>query len=85
MRYFIPKGAHNTFRFPRLYSGNYKALKGHFTFLSSCWYTRPDDHIDWLDLNKLCGVSFGLHQQDSLRIGWRPVFDQTSRLEVFAY
>lgn len=85
MRYRIEKGEHSTFRFPKIYSGNAVELEGNFTFFSSCWYARPDDHIDWLDLNKLAGVSFGFHQQDSIRIGWRPLFDTSKQIEVFAY
>ena len=85
MRYRIAKGEHSTFRFPKIYSGKAIALEGNFNFFSSCWYERPDDHIDWLDLNKLVGISFGFHQQDSLRIGWRPLFDKFNHIEVFAY
>ena len=85
MRYRISKGEHSTFRFPKLYSGEPRSLEGNFTFFSSCWYVRPDDHIDWLDLNKLTGISFGLHQQDSLRIGWRPIFEKEGVIEAFAY
>ena len=85
MLYVIQKGKHNSFRIPSFYSSKPDRLEGSFRFLPSAWYARPDSNIDWMDLNKLLGVSFGFHQQDSLRIAWRPIFEQEGIIELFSY
>ncbi|MEM6633776.1 MAG: hypothetical protein AAF694_29150 [Bacteroidota bacterium] len=85
MLYIIQKGKHSSFRIPALYFSKSDGLEGSFRFLPSAWYKRPDSNIDWLDLNKLLGISFGFHQQDSLRIAWRPLFEEPGKLELFSY
>jgi len=85
MRYRIKRGKHSFFKLPGFYLGKPNALEGTFKYERNCWYARPDDHVDWLDINKLTGISLGLHKNNSLRIGWRPLYDQKEQIELFAY
>jgi len=85
MEYIIKSGKHATFRIPRLYLGRPKAYKGTFWLAKNCWYARPNEHVDWMDINKLTGLSFGNHLKNSLRIGWRPIFDESKHIELFLY
>ena len=51
-------------------------------FKASCRYYLPAP--DHLDINKLFGLSQGLHWRNSARIGWRYSAD-LDRIELFAY
>ncbi len=85
MRYKIKRGRHSFFRIPRIYFGRPNILQGSFKFNRNSWYVRTSDDQDWLDINKLTGISFGFHKKNSLRIGWRPIFDQKEQIELFIY
>ena len=65
--YFIKKGNHRSGFFPNLYlkmiSSKYEIM-----FLENCLYKLGD--VDDYDINKLFGISFGLHHKNSMRFGW---------------
>ena len=50
------------------------------SFDPSCIYSFND--VDDYDINKLCGVSFGYHHNNSVRYGWRAV---GNKIELSAY
>lgn len=81
--YSISKGDHRSGTFVSMHFGA-DSVRYRVYMESSCFYGRQGN-IDDLDLNKLCGISFGRHQQNSLRIGWRPNFDQEGLIELFSY
>jgi len=65
---FILKGFHFSLPFfPKIHFGNIKKLCFIVKFDKSCIYT-PDENNH---TNKLYGVSFGNHIQNSVRFGWR--------------
>lgn len=77
--YIIKKGKHR--------SGIHVAPHCHCHFLhyqvvfeSDCQYDLGTE--DQLDINKLFGVSFGMHHKNSARFGWRSVGNQ---IELLAY
>jgi|TARA_R110000868_G_scaffold255072_1_gene511621 hypothetical protein len=41
--------------------------------------------IDQYDINKLFGISYGLHHTNSVRFGWRSVGHYSSKIEILAY
>jgi len=80
--YTIPKNKHYCFHLPRFHF-NTKDIKLKFKFKSSCRYSITGS--DSLDINKLSGLSFGLHHTNSFRIGWRyvPISDKIELLHYF--
>lgn len=67
--YTIKKGFHGSgCRFPRFHWGK-KSFAVKVCFDESCLYDHGDgDQKDW---NKLFGLSYLIHQHNSVRIGWR--------------
>ena len=65
--YVIKQGEHYSNHELKLYLGK-KSFKITFQFDETARYDLGD--IDQLDINKLCGVSFGSHEINSIRIGW---------------
>ena len=53
------------------------------------WYANPNpDNGDWLDINKLVGVNFGLFSsphKTSFRIGWRHNYETPGYVDLFLY
>lgn len=81
MKFVIKKGKH----YPIGYI--FKYLKFHFNLKEieyECILTEDDywdepRNSDDLDLNKLCGLGFGLnHHKNSVRVAWRPQFANES-------
>jgi len=52
-------------------------------FNKSAHYYFGDD--DQLDINKLFGLSFGFHHNNSVRFGWRSMKPYTNQIEILAY
>jgi len=54
-----------------------------FKFPKEDWfpYSDPDD----LDISKLCGFSYGLHHNNSVRIGWTPDFKKEDQFILYFY
>lgn len=80
MNYTIKQGKHNSNLFipQRLWLGyGVYHISFSFKFLNNpCYEFGTED--DW-DINKMLGVSFGKHHDNSFRIGWRPAsLDQVS-------
>ena len=77
--YRIKKGKHRSGIHVRPHFGT-KRMAWTVRFDESCTYDigMPDQ----LDVNKLCGISHGLHHRDSARFGWASV---GNRIELFAY
>ncbi len=67
-KYLIKKGKHYCFHFPKFHFGKKKEFDVRFIFNSGCKYDFNSDFN--YDINKLWGLSFGLHHRDSFRIGW---------------
>lgn len=57
-------------------------LKYRVTFDSSCEY-QTEDPKNQADINKLFGLSYGLHHKNSARFGWRSVGD--GKIELLGY
>src|ERR1700741_1895419 len=55
----------------------------YFKISKENWYPfiEPDD----LDINKLCGFSFGKHHKNSVRVGWTPDFTNSNRFTLHFY
>lgn len=53
-----------------------------FSFDENCWFELKEE--DDYDINKLCGFSYGLHHNDSIRLGWRPSAEK-SKIDLFTY
>lgn len=75
--YPTPTQAQKLFIAPKLITLNYKV-----SFCYNCRYTLPSN--DMYDINKLFGVSFGHHHQNSERFGWRYSPDY-HLIELFKY
>lgn len=67
--YTIAKGDHYCTHNPKMVYGK-TALLLDFKFMDGCWF--PLDVSDDYAINKLCGISFGLHHRNSVRCGWTP-------------
>lgn len=84
--YIIKKGRHYSKRGIRLHWGKIYG-KYLFNFDKTCLYEKRDDGD--FDLNKLLGWSYGWHQKNSIRIGWRPGavagFAEAGKIELFFY
>jgi hypothetical protein len=42
-------------------------------------------NIDQYDINKLFGLSYGLHHKNSVRFGWRSVGNFSPKIEILSY
>lgn len=51
-------------------------------FHESCYY---NSHIHGTHINKLFGLSFGHHHENSIRVGWRPNRNEIGKISIFAY
>ncbi len=67
-KFLIKKGNHYAFHFPKFHFGKKNEFEVRFIFNTGCKYDLGGD--DNYDINKLWGVSFGLHHKNSFRIGW---------------
>jgi len=69
----------SSLRLPKIYY-NIQSMYFSATFDSSCLYELSND--DQGDVNKLYGVSFGMHHKNSFRIGWNCDGD---RMSIYSY
>lgn len=89
-RYTISKGDHRSQLF---WNPIYKPeiIYGQFNIHKNCLYKKTDVEDDE-DINKVIGLSANIwpklwkppHHYDSMRIGWRPLYN-TNLIEIFAY
>lgn len=79
--YIIKQGEHSSSHGIKFYTG-----KSNFQitaiFYESCMYDLGDS--DQENINKLCGISFGNHQKNSIRIGWNYSL-VTKKIRIFYY
>lgn len=80
--YIIPKGWHYSLHLPKPYLGIKKNFNIKVKFTDYCRYNL--DNPDQQDINKLFGVSFRHHHNNSIRIGWyyNPI---TDKIHIYAY
>lgn len=81
MEAFIKKGMHYSFVLPKIYWDK-KNLSYDILFTESCTYNLCT--ADQYDINKLFGLSFGFHHNNSIRFGWRWNIE-TCCIDIFAY
>lgn len=84
MKHFkIRKGTHRSVNswFPRFHI-NRKNIGYMATFKSGARYDLVD--VDQLDINKLFGISYGMHHNNSARFGWRWNLER-EMIEILAY
>ena len=82
-KYFIKKGNHYSELLPKFHWGK-TFVAYQFVMYENCYWGYPrnnDDH----DLNKLCGISFGYHFHNSIRIGWVSNFTQPDKIDIYSY
>lgn len=79
MRYYILKGCH--YSLPPISSIHFgDTINTYiFKFHSNCYYKDTKKHI-----NKLCGLSFGYHHENSVRLGWN-CGKQNNKIQLYAY
>ena len=79
----ILKGTHRAIQswYPRFHI-NRKHIGYKGTFYSGAKYDHGD--IDQLDINKLFGISYGMHHKNSARFGWRWDLEK-QMIEILAY
>jgi len=75
----IKKGNHHSGFYPNIHLG-LSSISYEVLFTESCLYKFND--IDDYDVNKLFGISFGLHHKNSARFGWNV---DGSKIKIFAY
>jgi hypothetical protein len=81
MIYNIKKGNHYSLHLPKFHCKK-NNLIFNVEFNKNCLYTINDE--DKFDINKLYGISWGNHMNNSFRIGWRKnIFSEN--LEIFLY
>lgn len=80
--YIIPKGWHYSLHLPKPYLGIKKNFNIKVKFTDSCRYNL--NNADQQDINKLFGVSFGSHQDNSIRIGWNYNL-VTGEIDIYSY
>ena len=49
-----------------------------------CWTHALGGEDDY-DINKFYGLSFGRHHTNSIRLGWRPNYEQPGVIDLFSY
>jgi hypothetical protein len=96
MRFFIKKGNHKSK--PKIWKPYF--LKKEFVwkvrFSKECWYERKD--VEFSGVNKLRGITFGIHAEDpfgkwkltkwlvnSALLGWQPLFNDTEKKKINLY
>lgn len=84
MNYLIKKGKHFSSGLHLGIHFNKKIYDRKVSFNKECWWDKPRNNDDY-DINKLCGFSYGFHQNNSLRIGWVPDFKNKNEIILFAY
>lgn len=62
---------------------NCRSMKRRVTFLGSCAYDLPGTNDD-ADINKLFGIGYIWHHQESARFGWN-YNQQSKKITAFAY
>lgn len=80
--YTIEQGEHRSgihFR-PHLFK---KFLEHRIKFDDSSVYYHGNE--DQYDINKLFGLSYGLHHTNSVRFGWRSIGQYSPKIEILAY
>lgn len=78
--YTIKEGKHySRFPFPKFHKGVY-AYNASFIFNSTCNYNVLHNG----DLNKLCGITYGLIHRNSIRIAWKPSHIK-GYIELYSY
>jgi len=87
--YLIKKGNHyaNVSLFQRLFSvgWNIHQMSVNFKFAKECWWAPPRNSDD-NDLNKLCGIGYGLSlHQNSVRFAWVPDFTKPGIINIYGY
>jgi hypothetical protein len=57
-----------------------------FKLSNECWWTPVRNDNDY-DLNKLCGISFGLFaiHKNSVRLAWVPDFNNKDMMRIYGY
>lgn len=81
-KYLIKKGQHNSGFHLGIHFKKEIVMKREVIFKENCKYDL--NGIDQSDVNKLFGVSFGLHQKNSARFGWRWSLDK-NKIEILTY
>lgn len=81
-KYVIKKGQHNSGIHLSIHFKKEIEMKRQVLFDESCEYNIQND--DQEDVNKLFGVSFGLHHKNSARFGWRWSVDKR-KIEILTY
>ncbi len=81
MTYKIKCGEHYSRHWPKIHLGETNLIF-RFKFGLGCWFPLvvPDDHAR----NKLCGLGFGDHHQNSVRVGWTPN-KEINRIDLYFY
>jgi hypothetical protein len=87
--YLIKKGNHycNVNIFERLFAIGWKVKQFSVSFRlnKECWWAPPRNSDD-NDLNKLCGISFGVNDHsNSVRFAWVPDFTQNGVIKIYGY
>lgn len=84
--YTIPKDWHFSLKGPsdllKLFTWNRDSIFFNVKFSSTCLFSLRNDN-DY-DINKLYGFSFGLHSQNSVRLGWVPDFG-SKQIKIYYY
>lgn len=80
-RYTIIEGGHYSAHLPKFY-WNKKRLVFDFLFSENCLYTLPTE--DSYDVNKLYGLSFGHHMNNSWRLGFN-CEKNDGTIQLFSY
>jgi hypothetical protein len=88
-KYTILRGWHYAFfLIERLFGWFYNKTEFNikFKFSPECWWDSPRNSDDY-DLNKLCGISFGVFaiHKNSVRLAWVPDFKTQNNIKVYGY
>jgi hypothetical protein len=80
--YTIPKGKHHS---GYIFKPHIKKrfLEHQIRFDNTSTYFFSDE--DQYDINKLFGLSFGLHHNNSIRFGWRSTGGYSNQVEILSY
>ena len=79
--YTIKKGEHYSNHTPKMCYGK-GSMRATFKFMDGCWF--PLEVQDDYAINKLCGFSNGLHNRNSVRLGWTPN-KEPGKIDLFFY
>lgn len=87
--YLIKQGNHyaSISIFDRLFNIGWKVkqMAVNFRFSKECWWTPPRNTDDY-ELNRLCGISYGLNDHsNSVRFAWVPDFTQNGVINIHGY